>query len=90
MGRIKMRYSEISLDEALRKILVFNPIKIYYIRKLIWDDTLDVENWIPLDESINILKKLCLDYNKIIITDIKIKIVEFHHSVIYLKGIYNK
>ena len=86
MGRIKIKRSEISLDEALRKILVFNPIKIYYNRKLIWDDTLDVENWVPLDESINILKKLCLHYNKIIITDIKIKIVEFHHSVIYLKG----
>lgn len=88
MGKIKIKRSEIGLDEALRKILVFNPIKIYYNRKLIWDDTLDIKNWISLDRSINIFKKL--HYNKIIITDIKIKIVEFHHSIIYLKGACDK
>lgn len=88
---MRTRCSEISLDEALRKILAFNPIKIYYNKKLVWDDDkLDIENWVLLEESMNMLKKLCLPYNKIIITDIKIKIVEHHHSIVYLKGIYNK
>ena len=81
------RYSNISLEKALELIKPFCPIKIYYNRKILWDDCLMVgEGWISLNSAIDNFKKACHAYKNILITDIKIKITDFHHSYIYLKG----
>lgn len=83
--------SSITLEEALRASLSHCPIKIYYNKECIWDDTLSFnKGWIPLENALNRFRKTHEDYDKIIITDIDIEIVEWHHSVIYLKGKIDK
>lgn len=79
--------SSITFDEAIRISMDHCPIKIYYNRKCIWDDTLSIdEGWIPLKCALDNFRNTHEDHNRIVVTNIKIKIVQWHHSIIYLKG----
>lgn len=82
-----MKVSNISIEEAIDAAMLFNLVKIYYNRKIIWDDDLSEDKgWVKFDDAIKSFKSSCKDYDKIVITDVKIKIVHFHHSIVYLKG----
>ena len=79
--------SSITFDEAIRISMDHCPIKIYYNRKCIWDDMLSIdEGWIPLKRALDNFRNAHEDHNRIVVTNIKIKIVQWHHSIIYLKG----
>ena len=82
-----MKQSELGFQEAIRAAMTYNPIKIYYNRKCIWDDTLGWEDgWLPLKEAMDRFRDSHKDWEQIVVTNVKIKIVDWHHSVIYLKG----
>lgn len=82
-----MKVSNISIEEAIDAAMLFNPVKIYYNRKIVWDDDLSEDKgWVKFESALKSFKSSCKDYDKIVITDVKIKIVYFHHSIVYLKG----
>lgn len=88
---MKNKLSTITFDEAVHYIMHFCPLKIYYNRKCIWDDTLSwVDGWLPLKEALDNFRNTHEDYERIVITDLKVKIVDWHHSVVYLKGKIDK
>lgn len=79
--------SSITFDEAVHASMHHCPIKIYYNKKCIWDDTLSFNNgWMPLKDALDHFRKTYKDYEKIVVTDIKVEVVEWHYSIIYLKG----
>lgn len=83
--------SSITFDEAIRVSMHHCPIKIYYNRKCIWDDMLSIdEGWLSLERALDNFRNANKDYERILITDIKVKVVQWHHSIIYLKGKFNK
>lgn len=88
---MKHKLSTIGFDEAIHPVMLFSPVKIYYNKKCIWDDTLSIdEGWVSLKEALDNFRNAHKDYERIIVTNIKIKIVEWHHSIIYLKGKVDK
>lgn len=82
------KQSEISLMDAIDIALHnYNPIKIYYNNKLIWDDTLSLdEGWMTPNKAIEKFKLEHKWWDHIVVNSIKINIVEWHHSVVNLKG----
>lgn len=79
--------SNIAFDEAVQASMQYCPIKLYYNGKCIWNDDLGwEEGWMPLKTALYNFRSTHKNYDQIRITDIKIKIVEWHHSVIYFKG----
>ena len=83
--------SEITFDEAIRYSEDYCPIKIYYNKKCIWDDNLEWgKDWISMEDALDAFRSAHKDYDQIVIVEIKIEIVEYHHSVIYLKGKIDK
>ena len=88
---MKHKSSVIGLIEAIHSAMQFCPIKIYYNRKCIWDDTLSFDDgWLPLKDALDNFRNTHEDYERIVVTNVKIQIVEWHHSVIYLKGKVDK
>ena len=88
---MKTKQSVITLIEAIHSAMQFNPVKIYYNRKCIWDDTLNIDDgWMPLKDALDLFRDTHKDYEQIIATSVKIKVVEWHHSVIYIKGKYTR
>lgn len=82
-----MKISNMTIEEAIDAAMLFNPIKIYYNRKIVWDDDLSEDKgWVNFDSAVKSFKSRCKDYDKIVVTNVKIKIVHFHHSIVYLKG----
>ena len=82
-----MKVSNMSIEEAIDASMMFNPVKIYYNRKIVWDDDLSEDKgWVKFDAAVKSFKSNCKNYDNIVITDVKIKIVHFHHSIVYLKG----
>lgn len=84
---MKTKLSAITFDEAVRYIMHFCPLKIYYNRKCIWDDTLGFyDGWLSLKDALDNFCNTYEDYERIVITDLKVEIVDWYHSVVYLKG----
>ena len=48
---MKNKSSVITLIEAIHSAMLFSPIKIYYNRKLIWDDTLSIDGGLGAPKS---------------------------------------
>jgi hypothetical protein len=84
-------FSNITFEEALRTSITYCPIKFYYNKECIWDDTLSFNNgWLPLESALDKFRKTHENYDQIVITNIEIEVVEWHHSIIYLKGKIDK
>ena len=84
---MKNKASVIDLIEAIHSAMLFSPVKIYYNKKCIWDDTLSVdEGWISMQDAMDRFCDTHQDWKHIIVTAVKIDIVEWHHSVIRIKG----
>lgn len=85
---MKNYYTDITLDDALQRINIWSPVLIYYNDFIVWDDenTIFGVDWIPYADAIQNFKNNNTDWQKIRITTIDIEIVQFHHSIIHLKG----
>ena len=78
--------SEVILSEVLTKINTFSPIKIIYNGETIWDDGLDIEDWIPYERAIIEYKKKHKYFYYYKVTNIAIEIDSYHHCVAYISG----
>ena len=83
---MRRKYTEISFMDAISMTDKFCPIKIYYNGKLVWDDDASMGAYISLESAIDNFKTKHPEWQQIMIHTIKIDIVSFHHSIIYLKG----
>lgn len=78
--------SEFTIEEAINKIMAFNPVKISYNGDCIWDDDLDVSVWKSLGEALNDFYIKNMYYNFYMVTNINISITDYHHTIIDLYG----
>ena len=90
-----MKNSEITLREAIEKIDLFCPIKIVFNGIVLYNDyDSDVEVadgiWGEIYPPINVVPDRLWQFDKYIVTDINIEIVEFHHSIISMQGEYKE
>lgn len=72
---MKRIYSNLTFKE-LTKDLAF--IKVFWNNKLVYDDT----DWLPLISLDDLMDK----YGDKVVYKIKLKVVEFHHCIIWIKG----
>ena len=77
--------SEITLIEALSMLEPFSPVRITFNGVLLYDDY-DYDETASVEE---VLSERLWKAESYIVTDIKIKIVEFHHSIVELCGRYH-
>lgn len=94
--QMKYKQSEIEFREAIKMLSSFNPIKIVYNRKKLYNDYDSKKVIEVFDDGSKaygekyppeiVLEK---DYSHLLnkkVYSIKIDIVEHHHSIIYIKG----
>lgn len=90
-----MRQSEISVIEALNKLDSFAPIKISLNGIVLYND---YDSVVRLGDSEifgetapwqDVISSRLWQLKEYTITDIKVQIVEHHHSIISMKGFYN-
>jgi hypothetical protein len=84
---MKTKQSVVGIIEAIHSVMLFSPVKIYYNRKCIWDDTLAIDNgWVPIKDAMDRFRDSHKDWEQIVVTNVKVKVVEWHHGVVYLRG----
>ena len=79
--------SSMNMADVVKYISPFCPIKLYYNSTLIWDDCVDADVAVPLNVALLEFEKKTDALKNIIIHSVKIEIVDFHHSIIYLTGV---
>lgn len=84
-----MSCSELTLDEAIKKVDCFCPAKIIFNGIVLYNDYDDVNNYESAALFIVIPERIW-QFDKYIVTSISIEIVEFHHSIISMQGEYKK
>lgn len=88
-----MKVSTITLDEIIKYLQMFNPIKVVFNDLEIFNDydsTTEIEEGLygevlPL---VAVAPDRIQNFKKSIVTSINIDIVEFHHSIIRIQGEY--
>ena len=75
--------SEITFFEAVQKIQDFLPVKILFNSVVLYDDWEWDEDLAP---TWDLLSDRLWQADKYIIDKINIEIVDFHHSIIHMKG----
>ena len=78
--------SEITIEEAINKIMPFSPVRISYNGECIWDDSLDVKEWKPLGQALNDFYANNKYYNFYMVTHINISTTDLHHTIVDLFG----
>jgi hypothetical protein len=80
-------YSDLNLSDAISYVEKFCPVEIYYNGNLVWTDRCDASEWVPMEEAVKQFEeKLESRHKRIFILRVGIEIVDFHHSIIRLKG----
>lgn len=80
-------YSDLNLSDAVSYVEKFCPVEIYYNGNLVWTDRCDASEWVPMEEAVKqFAQKIESRHKRIFILRVGIEIVEFHHSIIRLKG----
>lgn len=79
--------SNMNMADVVEYISPFCPVKLYYNNTLIWDDCVDADIAIPLNVALLQFEEKTNSLKNIIIHSVKIEIVDFHHSVVYLTGV---
>ena len=80
-------YSDLKLSEAVSYAEKFLPVEIYYNGNLVWTDKCEASEWIPMETAMKQFeKKMESRQKRIFILRVGIEIVDFHHSIIRLKG----
>lgn len=82
-----MSCSELTLDEAIKKVDCFCPVKIIFNGVVLYNDYDDKDNYESAAPFIVIPDRIW-QYDKYIVNSISIEIVEFHHSIITMQGKY--
>lgn len=77
-----MKCSEITLREAINMTEIFYPVKVVYDDIVLYDDYDSNEQFSPMLAIPMRMRGL----EDRIVTDIHIEFVDFHHSIITLKG----
>ena len=88
-----MKVSTITLDEIIKYLQMFNPVKVVFNDLEIFNDydsTTEIEEGLygetlPL---VAVAPDRIRNFKKSIVTSINIDIVEFHHSIIRIQGEY--
>jgi hypothetical protein len=79
--------SDLNLSDTISYLEKFCPVEIYYNGNLVWTDRCDVSEWVPMEEAVKKFEEKMESRNKrIFILRVGIEIVDFHHSIIRLKG----
>lgn len=82
-----MMASEITLVEAWNKCWdTCAPIKWYWNDELIWDDTVDYNEWISPKDAFRIFVVGHPKYREYMVHSLNIEIVDYHHSVVHMYG----
>ena len=90
-----MTNSEISLREAIKYVDKFCPVKIVFNGIILYNDY--DENVIEIEEGVYGEDKLPIDvvadrlwqFDNYVVNSINIEIVDFHHSIVELFGVYS-
>lgn len=88
-----MKTSEITLDEVIKYLQFFNPVKVTFNDLVIYNDydsTTEIEEDIygevlPL---VAVAPARIQSYKKSIVMSVNIDIVDFHHATIHIQGEY--
>ena len=80
--------------EVLEDLRVFNPIKICFNDKELyndWDSTTEIEPGVigEVEPYLSVVPKrlkTALDKYDVLVTKFEVLIVEFHHSIVYMYG----
>lgn len=87
--------SEISLCEAIKYVDKFCPVKIVFNGIILYndydEDAIEIKDGI-YDEnkpSMDVVADRLWQFDNYIVNSINIKIVEFHHSIVELFGVYS-
>ena len=79
--------TNLSLSDAISYAEKFCPVEIYYNGSLVWTDNCDVSEWVPMETAVKQFEeRLSTRQRRIFILRVNIEIVDFHHSIIRLKG----
>ena len=80
-------YSDLKLSDAVSYVEKFCPVEIYYNGNLVWTDRCDASEWVSMEEAVKKFEeKMESRHKRIFILRVGIEIVDFHHSIIRLKG----
>ena len=82
-----MKNSEITLREAIENVDIFCPVKIIFNGVVLYNDY-DGDDDGECDSPLNVIPDRIWQFDKYIVTDINIEIMEFHHSIISMQGEY--
>lgn len=82
-----MECSELTLNEAIKKVDCFCPVKIIFNGIVLYNDYDDENNYEEAAPFIVIPDRIW-QFDKYIVKSINIDIVEFHHAVISMQGEY--
>jgi hypothetical protein len=90
-----MTCSEITLRDAIEGIMDFNPIKIVFNNIALYNDydsDLEIEDGVygEFDVPLNVIPNRLLQFDRYVVTSINVEIVEFHHSIITMQGVYKE
>jgi hypothetical protein len=94
--QMKYEQSEIELWEAIKMLNQFNPIKVIYNKKELYNDYDSKKVLEVLDDGSKVygerlppemaIASRCQNLLNKLVYSIKIDIVEDHHSIVYIKG----
>ncbi len=79
--------SNLRLLDVIRDVYksdLFCPIGIYVDDKLFWESPDDIADFISIETCIENFERDFKNYNEIYVKDLSVKIVQFHHSIIYI------
>jgi len=90
-----MKCSEITLRDAIKGIEDFNPIKIIFNNIVLYNDydsDLEVKDGVygEIDVPENVIPNRLWQFDRYIVTSINVEIVEFHHSISTMQGVYKE
>ena len=95
---MSIKVSEITLREAIEKVNGFAPVKIIFNGVILYNDY-DSEVVVEVLEDgekvygevlppLGVIPNRLWQFDKYVVTSIKIDIVEFHHSIVTMNGEY--
>lgn len=90
-----MKCSEITLYDAIKCIQYFNPVKIVFNNIVLFNDydsDLEIEDGVygEIDKSLDVIPNRLWQFDRYVVTSINVEIVEFHHSIITMQGVYKE
>lgn len=89
-----MEISEITLREAIEKIEAFSPVQIIfndiYLYNDYGEDVIEIRDGIYGEDKppMTVIPDRLWQFDKYVVTELNIEIVEYHHSIVKMRGKY--